>query len=157
MPTRGCEPRDPHSRTASVYRDDEWRHECGGPRRLCRPELRYGMTGLLAVLTTSTFLATSELYNSSFGIYALTHTVDYAIKIPTKTNLGSFGYQYFQGLAVYFAGLIVVDVANALLLLSISIVPVTSEDDKEGAAAESKIPGTSVVVTDPAAGVATAV
>ena len=35
------------------------------------PEMRFGMTGLLAVLTTSTFLYTSELYNSSFGIFAL--------------------------------------------------------------------------------------
>ena len=36
-----------------------------------KPELRYGMTGMLSVLTASTFLYTSELFNSPFGIYAV--------------------------------------------------------------------------------------
>ena len=42
-----------------------------------KPEYRYGLTGLLAVLTATTFFYTSEIFNAPAGIYALTHTTDY--------------------------------------------------------------------------------
>ena len=53
--------------------------------------------------------------------------MDYGIKIPDKDNLGSSGYSYYRGLAVMFAGLIIVDIANSLLLLTISILQIDEE------------------------------
>ena len=53
------------------------------------PGLRIGATGLLAVLTASTFLASSEIFNAQNGIYAMTHWASlHKIVIPTASKLG---------------------------------------------------------------------
>jgi len=100
------------------------------------PDLKLGLVGLLAVLTSTTFLYTQDVYNDTFGIYALTHTTDQAIQIPTKQAfLGSAGvFAYYNSLAVFFAGLLLVDLSNVLLLLTISAEePKPLEDYKEAA------------------------
>jgi len=85
------------------------------------PSLKNGATGLLAVLTTITFFYTSSVYNSSYGIYALTHSLTQDIIIPQVETLASINLYHFWGAsASLFAGLLIVDVANVLLLLTIA-------------------------------------
>ena len=96
-----------------------------------------GMTGLLAVLTSSTFLYTSELFNSPVGIWAMTHTAARTISIPNKSNIGNDAYTFYRGQAVMFTGLLLVDLFNAGLLLTISMVDEASSSSTETEAKKS--------------------
>ena len=76
-----------------------------------KPAVRGGAALLVTVLTTSTFLFTYDVLNAALGVYALTHNSSGtpASVIGTHSTLGT------NGIMVLFSGLVVVDVANALV------------------------------------------
>lgn len=116
-----------------------------GAVSLVKPAMRIGVTAMFAVLTTSTFLFTSNMYNAPNGIFSFSHDQAMKIVVPTADNIGAgpcappqrcrpFGplsplhpcshdsafadpslptrrrYSFYKGLALYFAGLIILDV-----------------------------------------------
>lgn len=97
------------------------------------PAKRAGATALLAVLTTSTFLMTQAVYVAygngltSFIINPLTGK---NIKPTTKLT------KVQRSAIVYFAGLIVVDIANAIAMITIA----DGEDAAAPAAAAAAAP-----------------
>lgn len=76
-----------------------------------KPAVRGGAALLLAVLTTSTFLFTYDVCNAYLGAYALSHN---STGTPA-TVTGTHASHVSNALFVLFSGLIIVDVANALV------------------------------------------
>jgi hypothetical protein len=89
-----------------------------------KPRYALGTAMLAGVLAASTFLYTSELFNSPAGIYALTHgpPPEHKTIFPSVSSLGPNGMSYFRGLAATFAGAVAVDAGNALLVLALPLV-----------------------------------
>ena len=97
---------------------------------------RRGAARLLGVLTTSTFLFTCDVANAPLGAYAFSHNMSGSPAVVTgkKATLTK------NGMYVMFAGLIIVDVANAILTICLDDVePVAAEKPaEEEKAAEEK-------------------
>ena len=88
------------------------------------PAKRSGAARLLAILTTSTFLFTADVANAPMGAYAWSHNKSGTPAVVT----GKKGSTIKNSVFVMFAGLVIVDVANAVLTICL--------DDAEPAAAE---------------------
>jgi hypothetical protein len=98
------------------------------------PELKIGMVGFLAVLTAACFVYTGDIYNDKYGVWALTHSIDQTSQIPTKLGMGGLAgaFAFFNSQAAMFAGLLIVNVANPLLMLTISAEePVVVEEEEK--------------------------
>ena len=81
------------------------------------PAKRAGATALLAVLTTSTFLMTQSVYTGyGNGITNIVISPFSGKHIKPTTKLTKVQ----RSAIVYFAGLIIVDVANALAMITIA-------------------------------------
>ena len=76
--------------------------------------LRGGAPALLAVLTATTFLLSADVANAPTGVYALTHNASGEFAAPTAAHSSGT-----KALIVFFAGLIICDVANVLLLFTL--------------------------------------
>ena len=91
------------------------------------PAKRTGAARLLAILTTSTFLFTCDVCNAPLGAYAYSHNMSGTPAVVT----GKKGSLTKNGVYVMFAGLIIVNVANAVLTITL--------DDEEVAAAPKAV------------------
>jgi hypothetical protein len=87
---------------------------------LAAPAKRLGALGLLTVLTTSTFLFTADVLNAPAGVYAWSHN---ASGTPASV-IGTKATFVKNGIFVLFAGLIVCDVANIAMVMTVA-----EEDD----------------------------
>ena len=94
---------------------------------LAAPAKRTGAARLLAILTTSTFLFTADVANAPMGAYAFSHNMSGTPAVVT----GKKGSLTKNGVYVMFAGLIIVNVANAVLTITL--------DDEEVAAAPKAV------------------
>lgn len=83
---------------------------------MAAPAKRFGALGLFTVLTTSTFLFTCSVLNAPAGAYALSHNVSGtpASVIGTKSSLVN------NGVFATFIGLIIMDVANIVFVLTVA-------------------------------------
>ncbi len=77
------------------------------------------------------------MYNTKYGVYAFGHAQDLSGQIPSKMGLGMLGgvFAYVNSQNVFFAALLLLNIANPLLMLTISaeepIVVELDEDEKE--------------------------
>jgi hypothetical protein len=94
---------------------------------LAAPAKRTGAARLLAILTTSTFLFTCDVCNAPMGAYAYSHNMSGTPAVVT----GKKGSLTKNGIFVMFAGLVIVDIANAVLTITL--------DDEEVAAAPKAV------------------
>ena len=94
---------------------------------LAAPAKRTGAARLLAILTTSTFLFTADVANAPMGAYAFSHNMSGTPAVVT----GKKGSLTKNGIFVMFAGLVIVDIANAVLTVTL--------DDEEVAAAPKAV------------------
>jgi hypothetical protein len=119
---------------------------------LAAPAKRASALGLLTVLTTSTFLFTNDVLNAPQGAYAWSHNMSGT----AASVIGKKGSLIKNAVFVLFSGLIIVDVANVALVLTI-----TDEDTeaapaaaKEEPAAEKDIEAAAPAAEEPVAEVA---
>lgn len=75
------------------------------------------------------------MYNAPNGIFAFSHDQRMNIVIPTAGNIGGGAYSFYKGLALMFAGLIIVDICNAMMVLAL---PVAAEVAKPEVAVTAK-------------------
>ena len=90
---------------------------------LAAPAKRTGAARLLAILTTSTFLFTCDVCNAPLGAYAYAHNASGTPAVVT----GKKGGLTKNGIYVMFAGLVIVDIANAVLTLCLDDAEVAAE------------------------------
>ena len=114
------------------------------------PQHRVGAVGLATLLASSTFAFTAAVANAPLGAYALSgHNANggqfadvtgaHVSAIAASTGLAKWTNYVF----VLFAGLVVVDVANAVLILTVG------GDEQAAAAAEKEAaPGAAKKVMD---------
>jgi len=98
------------------------------------PAKKLGAVGLMTVLTTSTFLFTADVAGAPLGAYALSHN-----KSGTPASVtGTKGGLIKNGVFVMFAGLVIVDIANAVLTITLDDetdpAPAAAAPAKEAAA-----------------------
>jgi hypothetical protein len=88
--------------------------------------------GLMTVLATSTFIFTNSVLNAPLGAYALSHnsTGTAASVIGTHANKDT------NAVFVLFSGLIVVDVANVLLAMTMGQDAIFAEPSADAVKAE---------------------
>ena len=77
-----------------------------------KPAIRGGAVQLLGVLTTATFLLTNDTCNAVYGAYATSHNANG----EPASVIGTHASHVSNAMFTFFAGLVVVDVANALTL-----------------------------------------
>jgi hypothetical protein len=112
---------------------------------LAAPAKRLGALGLLTVLTTSTFLFTADVLNAPAGVYAWSHNASGtpASVIGTKTTLLK------NGIMVLFCGLIICDIANIAMVLTVAEEDSVAE--AKPAAEEKKVEEAPAAAAEPVA------
>ena len=108
------------------------------------PAKRLGALALTAVLTTSTFLHTADVLNAPQGAYAWSHNPAGTAASVTGTK----GTYAKNGVFVLFAGLVVLDIANAALCIMLG--EETTEAAPAAPKAVEEAPAKDVEAAEPA-------
>lgn len=98
------------------------------------PFKQAGAARLMAILTTSTFLFTNDVANAPLGAYAWSHNLSGTPAVVT----GHKGSLTKNAVFVMFSGLIIVNIANAILTVTLDDVAVAAEP-KAAAEAPAKV------------------
>jgi len=89
--------------------------------------LRGGVSHLLAVLTATTFLLSSDVVTAPTGVYALTHNASGTPGSVVDTH----GSHAANAVILFFSGLIICDVANVALLFTLPAASAAAAADAE--------------------------